>query len=131
LPVITDPIYNFQSVNVEAQQRSPTSLLNWMKRLIRVRKRYPVFGRGTLEFVEARNKKIVAYVRKYQGQVVLVVNNLSRFAQPAQLALQPYQGMRPVELIGEHEFPAVTEQPYFLTLGPHDFFWFRLEGPPG
>ena len=94
-PVILDPIYHYQAVNVEAQLRSPTSLLNWLRRLIRVRREHKVFGRGSLEFVPCRNRTVVAYVRSYQDQTALVVNNLSRFSQPVELDLSRYQGMTP------------------------------------
>jgi maltose alpha-D-glucosyltransferase / alpha-amylase len=126
-PVILDPIYNYQAVNVEAQLRSPTSLLQWLKRLIRVRKKYPVFGRGSLKIIPCANRKVVAYLREYQGQTVLVVNNLSAYAQPAELDLQPYKGRVPVEMLGNHAFPPVGDAPYPLSLSGHSFFWFRLD----
>ncbi|MGQ0548648.1 MAG: maltose alpha-D-glucosyltransferase [Armatimonadota bacterium] len=130
-PLILDPIYNYQAINVEAQLRSPTSFLNWLRRLIRVRKEYPVFALGTLKFVPCKNHRTVAYVREYAGQVVLIVNNLSRFAQPAELDLRAYQGMVPVELIGNNSFPRIGERPYFVTLSPHAFLWFRLDRAEG
>ncbi len=126
-PLILDPIYNYQAINVEAQLRAPTSLLRWLRRLIRVRKAYPIFGRGTLEFVHCDNHRVVAYVRKHRDQTALVVNNLSRFAQPAELHLQSFAGMTPVEMIGNHAFPRIGQWPYFITLSPHGFFWFRLD----
>ena len=126
-PVIMDPVYGYQRTNVEAQQRDPSSLLNWMKRLIRLRKQYPVFGRGAIEFFHPENRKVLVYIRKGEGQTVLVVNNLSRFVQPVQLDLRPYDGWTPIEIIGETPFPQIGELPYFLTLGPHGFYWFRLE----
>jgi maltose alpha-D-glucosyltransferase / alpha-amylase len=92
-----------------------------------VRKKYPVFGRGTLKFVPCENRRVVAYLREYQEQTVLVVNNLSQFAQPAALDLHHFNGCVPVELLGNHEFPPIGEQPYFLSLGPHSFYWFRLD----
>jgi len=127
--ILLDPIYHYQAVNVESQQRSPTSLLNWLRRLIRARKKYPVFGRGSLKFVSCENRRVVAYLREYQEQTVLVVNNLSAFAQPAALDLQAFRGRVPIELLGNHEFPPIGDQPYFLSLNPHSFFWFRLEKP--
>jgi maltose alpha-D-glucosyltransferase/alpha-amylase len=127
LPVLTDPGYHYQAINVEAQQRAPTSLLNWLKRLIAVRKRHPVFGRGTLEFIETGNERVVAYVRAYRDDVVLVVNNLSRFAQPADLDLRKFAGAVPVEMIGGQPFHRISAEPYEVTLSPHAFFWFRLE----
>jgi maltose alpha-D-glucosyltransferase/alpha-amylase len=126
-PLIADPVYGYQAVNVEAQLRSPSSLLNWTKRMIRIRKRYPVFGRGSIEFLHPENRKILAYLRSDGEQTVLVVANLSRFSQPVQLDLRRYRGMTPVELIGETCFPRIPEEPYFLSLGPHGFYWFRLE----
>jgi maltose alpha-D-glucosyltransferase/alpha-amylase len=128
-PVIMDPVYGYQATNVEAQLRNPSSLLNWMKRLIRLRKQYPVFGRGAIEFCHPANQKVLVYVRKGEGQTVLVVNNLSRFVQPVELDLRQYAGWTPVEIIGETPFPQIGELPYFLTLGPHGFYWFRLEAP--
>jgi maltose alpha-D-glucosyltransferase / alpha-amylase len=127
--VIADPVYGYQAINVEAQQRTLTSFLNWMKRLIRVRKQYPAFGRGDTAFLDPTNQKVLAYVRHYQGQRLLCINNLSRFPQPCELDLSPYQGAVPVELIGGVRFPAIGELPYFITLGPHSFYWFRLETP--
>jgi maltose alpha-D-glucosyltransferase/alpha-amylase len=128
-PVIADPVYGYQRTNVEAQERDPSSLLNWMKRMIRLRKQYPVFGRGAIEFFHPENRKVLVYIRQGVGQTVLVVNNLSRFVQPVQLDLRKYAGWTPVEIIGETPFPAIGELPYFLTLGPHGFYWFRLEPP--
>jgi maltose alpha-D-glucosyltransferase/alpha-amylase len=128
-PVIADPVYGFQAVNVEAQERLPTSLLEWTRRIIRVRKRYRAFGRGSLEFLNADNRTVLAYVRAYADEVLLCVVNLSRFVQPSQLDLSAYDGWQPTELIGETPFPPIGELPYFLTFGPHSFYWFRLERP--
>ncbi|MDP2662185.1 MAG: maltose alpha-D-glucosyltransferase [Dehalococcoidia bacterium] len=129
-PPVMDPVYGYQAVNVEAQSRTPTSLLQWTKRIIAIRKRYPVFGRGSLEFLEPANGSILAFLREYEGQKLLVACNLSRFAQPSQLDLRELAGSTPVELFGEVRFPPIGELPYFLTLGPHGFYWFRLD-PPG
>ncbi len=126
-PVVMDPVYGYQSINVEAQERTPTSLLHWVKRLIRVRKKYPAFGRGSLHFIGGGNPKVLAYTRQYEGQTLLIVLNLSRFVQCSEIDLSSFAGMQPVELIGETHFPAITEQAYFFTLGPHAFYWFRLE----
>ncbi|MGI8857966.1 MAG: maltose alpha-D-glucosyltransferase [Thermomicrobiales bacterium] len=126
-PVIMDPVYGYQSINVEAQQRTPTSLLNWIKRLIGVRKKYPAFGRGSLEFLGGGNAKVLAYIRQYEGQTLLVVLNLSRYVQWTEIDLSRFAGMQPVELIGEIRFPVIAEHPYMFTLGPHTFYWFRLE----
>jgi maltose alpha-D-glucosyltransferase/alpha-amylase len=128
-PVISDPVYGYQAVNVDAQERLPTSLLEWMRRLIRIRKRYKAFGRGSLQFLEADNRRVLAYIRAYESETIFCVVNLSRFVQPAQLDLSAYDGWQPVELIGETSFPHIGQLPYFLTLGPHSFYWFRLEPP--
>jgi len=128
-PIIMDPIYNYQAINVEAQSRSPTSLLNWLRRLIRVRKSTKVFGRGSIRFVKCSNHRVLTYVRSYQGEHVLVVASLSRFAQPVELDLAEFAGWVPVEMIGKQEFPRITTLPYFVTMAPHGFFWFQLLPP--
>ena len=130
-PVIMDPVYGYQSVNVEAQTRTPTSLLNWTKRLIAVRKRYQAFGRGSLEFLHPDNLRVMPYVRKYNDEAIFCVVNLSRFVQAAEIDLSAYEGYTPVEMIGETRFPTIGELPYFITLGPHAFYWFRLDAPVG
>ena len=130
-PVVADPVYGYQAVNVEAQQRIPGSLLNWMKRLIRIRRAHPVFGRGTLEFLNPDNRRVVAYLREHEGVSVLCVANLSRFAQYVELDMRRFEGRVPVELMGRVQFPPIGELPYLLTLGPHDFFWFELTEPGG
>jgi maltose alpha-D-glucosyltransferase/alpha-amylase len=130
-PVLMDPLYHYQATNVEAQLRSPTSLLWWLRRLIRVRKKHSVFGRGSIKFVPCENRKVVAYLREYQDQKVLVVSNLSGFAQPAAIELRAFQGMIPVEMLGNHAFPRIEEHPYSLSLSPHSFFWFRLQKDEG
>jgi maltose alpha-D-glucosyltransferase/alpha-amylase len=129
-PVIVDPVYHYEAVNVEAESRVPTSLLNWMRRMLAVRRRYPVFGRGSIEFLHPANRSVLAYVRHNDAQTVLCVVNLSRYVQPVELDLTRYLGRTPIEIIGEQHFPPITETPYFLSLGPHTFFWFRLEGEP-
>jgi maltose alpha-D-glucosyltransferase/alpha-amylase len=125
-PVIADPVYGYQAVNVEAQERAPESLLNWMKRLITVRKRFSVFGRGSLEFLHPENTKILAYTREYQDQIVLIVLNLSNSAQAVELDLGRYNGRLPIELFGETPFPRIGELPYLITLTAYGFYWFRL-----
>jgi maltose alpha-D-glucosyltransferase/alpha-amylase len=127
LPIIIDPEYHYEAVNVEAQQNNPHSLLWWMKRLIALRKRFKAFGRGTLEFLHPDNHKVLAFVRRYQDECVLMLANLSRFVQGVELDLTPYKGLVPVELFGRTEFPVVGEAPYFVTMGPHAFYWFTLE----
>jgi maltose alpha-D-glucosyltransferase/alpha-amylase len=129
LPLVIDPVYHYQSINVDAQRRVPSSLLNWTRRLISIRKRYPVFGRGTIEFLHPSNLAVLAYLRQGEDQTVLVVNNLSRFVQPVELDLSDFVGWVPVELFGETVFPKIGAAPYFLSLGPHTFFWFRLDRP--
>ncbi len=129
LPVNANPVYHYQSVNVETQMRTQTSLLHWVKRLIRVRQKYPVFGRGSIEFLLPENEKILAYVREDGDCAILCVNNLSRFAQAAELNLRRFAGRVPIELHGETRFPSVGELPYLLTFAPHGFYWFRLARP--
>jgi maltose alpha-D-glucosyltransferase/alpha-amylase len=128
-PVIADPVYGYQSINVEAQERTRSSLLNWIKRLIRVRQRYPAFPYGQLRFLSPENRKVLAFVREWKDQVILVLGNLSRFAQPAQLDLRDWEGRVPVELMGETAFPRISTQLYQLALGPYGFLWFRLDKP--
>jgi maltose alpha-D-glucosyltransferase/alpha-amylase len=127
LPVIIDPEYRFETVNVEAQQNNDHSLLWWMKRLIALRKRYRAFGRGGLEFVPSGNSKVLTYVRRFDEEQILVVANLSRHTQCTEADLGAFQGLTPVEMLGRVHFPRVGTQPYFLTLGPYDFYWFALE----
>ena len=127
LPVIADPVYGYQAVNVEAQTKQPTSLLNTMKRLIAVRKRSRAFGRGTIEFLHPVNPSVLAFIREHGDDTILVVANLSGRSQPVSLDLARYRGAVPMELLGGTRFPPVGEQPYFLSLGPHGFYWFRLE----
>ncbi len=129
LPVNANPVYHYQSVNVETQLRTQTSLLNWVKRLIRVRQKYPVFGRGTIEFLLPENEKILAYVREDGTNTILCCNNLSRFAQAAELNMRRFAGRVPIELHGETVFPPIGELPYLLTFAPHGFYWFRLVRP--
>ncbi|QRO02223.1 maltose alpha-D-glucosyltransferase [Archangium violaceum] len=127
-PLIADPVYGYQSINVEAQERVRSSLLNWMKRILRVRQRYPAFAMGRLRWLNPDNRKVLAFVREYEGQTILIVCNLSRFAQPAVIDLRDFEGQVPVELIGETPFPRISgSMPYQLTLGPYMFLWFRLE----
>ena len=126
-PVIMDPVWGYEAINVEAQQNDPSSLLNWMRNMIALRKLFQVFGRGALRFLESSNRKVLAYLRQYQEETVLCVANLSRFAQPVQLDLSELDGMTPVEMLGYVEFPLITKQPYSLTLGPYGFLWIELQ----
>ena len=129
LPIIIDPEYHYEAVNVDAQQHNPNSLLWWMKRLIALRKRHQAFGRGVLEFLHPENPKILAFLRRYQDECILVVVNLSRLVQYVELDLAAFKGIQPVEMFGRVTFPPIGESLYFLTLGPHSFFWFLLDAP--
>jgi maltose alpha-D-glucosyltransferase/alpha-amylase len=126
-PVIMDPVYGYESINVEAQERSPYSLLHWMKRMIALRRQHPVFGRGTTEFIRTDNRKVLTYVRRYQDDVVLCVANLSRTVQPVEIPLSQFAGLTPVEMLGQTQLPRVSDQPYFLTLAPYGFYWFQMQ----
>ncbi|HEX9811129.1 MAG TPA: maltose alpha-D-glucosyltransferase [Burkholderiales bacterium] len=126
LPPIMDPIYGYESVNVEAQLRDPYSLLSWMRRVLAVRKSSKAFGRGTLTFLRPGNRKVLAYLREVDDEAMLCVANLARAAQPVELDLSRFKGRVPVELMGRTAFPPIGELPYLLTLSSHDFYWFRL-----
>jgi len=127
LPVITDPEYHYETINVEAQQANRQSLLWWMKRLIALRKRFKAFCRGTIEFLDPENYKILAFIRCYEKEQVLVVANLSRFVQYVELDLASYAGLAPLEMFGRSAFPTIGKGLYPLSLGPHGFYWFSLE----
>ncbi|HEY8447689.1 MAG TPA: maltose alpha-D-glucosyltransferase [Thermomicrobiales bacterium] len=127
LPVIDDPIYGYETVNVEAQRQLPTSLLNWVKRTLAIRKCHKAFGRGSLEFVLPENPRILAYVRRYEEEAILCVANLAKSTQYVYLDLSAYEGMRPIDLFGDTAFPEISGAPYFLTLPARGFYWFRLE----
>jgi maltose alpha-D-glucosyltransferase / alpha-amylase len=129
LPVIVDPQFHYESVNVETQQNNRHSLLWWMKRLIALRKRHRAFGRGTINFLYPRNRTVLAFIRRHGEERLLVVANLSRFVQYVELDLSAFKGMVAVELFGRTAFPPIGELPYLLTLGPHSFYWFALERP--
>jgi maltose alpha-D-glucosyltransferase/alpha-amylase len=126
-PVITDPEYHYEATNVEANENNPESLLWWMKRLIDLRKTHQVLGRGDVQILHPDNAKVLAFVRRYNNERLLIVANLSRSAQYVELDLKEYSGLSPVELFGRQAFPVLGEQPLFLTLGPHTFYWFSLE----
>jgi maltose alpha-D-glucosyltransferase/alpha-amylase len=126
-PVISDSLYGYQSVNVETQNRNPTSLLNWMRRALRVRRQYKAFGRGSFKWVDEPNEKIVAFIRSYCEEHVLMVVNLASTPQVASLDLSAFAGATPIELFGNSSFPAITEQRYHLTLAARGYFWLRLE----
>jgi maltose alpha-D-glucosyltransferase / alpha-amylase len=129
LPMIMDPVYGYEAVNVEAQSRSLASLLSWTKRLISVRKSSKVFGRGSLSFIRPANRAVLVYIRQYESEVVLCVANLSRSAQAAEIDLAPWRGRVPFELLGRTNFPPIGDVPYIVTLGPYGFFWFLLREP--
>jgi maltose alpha-D-glucosyltransferase/alpha-amylase len=126
LPVLMDPVYGYQAVNVEAELRTPTSLLRWLRRLVELRKQHPVFGLGTYEALLPSNHRVFAHVRQYEEDVVLCVHNLARSAQAVELDLSWWQGRVPVEMFGRSRFPRIGELPYLLTLGPRGFYWFQL-----
>jgi maltose alpha-D-glucosyltransferase/alpha-amylase len=126
-PVVMDPVYGYQAVNVEARQSEPSSLLNWIRHMIAIRKLFHAFGRGTIEFLEPTNRTVLAYLRRYEGEQVLCVANLSRFAQPFECDLSSLAGLTPVEMRGYVEFPRIGETPYPLTLGPYGFLWLELQ----
>ena len=125
-----DPVYGYQAVNVEAQERSPSSLLNWMQRMLALRRQHQTFGRGTIQFLQPANRKILSFVRQDDGETILVVANLARTVQPVELDLREFKGLTPVEMLGRTEFPRIGEPPYFLTLGPYGFYWFLLVEQP-
>jgi maltose alpha-D-glucosyltransferase / alpha-amylase len=131
-PVIMDPIWGYQAINVEAQQSDASSLLHWTRNMIALRKIFQVFGRGTLQFLHPENRKVLAYIREFTGddghsETVLCVANLSRFAQPVALDLAKYSGRQPVEMLGYVPFPLINETPYAITLAPYSFFWLELQ----
>jgi len=128
-PVIVDPPFGYHTINVEAQERTSTSLLRWMRRLIGVRKAQKAFGRGTQEFLHPANKRVLVFLRRYESEVVLCVNNLSRYAQPVELDLREFSGLVPIELWSCEPFPAIGDLPYFFTMAPHGFLWFRIVPP--
>jgi maltose alpha-D-glucosyltransferase/alpha-amylase len=125
-PLISNPVYGYQAINVESQRRSEHSLLSWMKRLIQVRKSSRVFSRGSIEFLQPSNHRVLAYVRQLGEEKLLIVNNLSRSAQAVELDLRRHKGNIPIEMAGGNLFPRIGDLYYLLTLGPYQSFWFRL-----
>ena len=125
-PPILNPVYGYQAVNVLSQKRSQHSLLSWMKHIIQVRRSSPVFGSGSIEFLYPANHRVLAYVRQLDKETVLVVNNLSSAAQAVELDLRRYKGNILIEMFGRNVFPRITDLPYLLTMGPYQFYWFRL-----
>ncbi|GAA3988412.1 maltose alpha-D-glucosyltransferase [Thermobifida alba] len=130
LPLIMDPIYGYQAINVEAQLDNPSSLLNWTRKMIQIRKRHPVFGTGQFTELHASNPSVLAFVREYGNDRMLCVNNLSRFPQPVELDLRRFEGVTPIECTGGVHFPPIGELPYLLTLPGHGFYWFQLPPVP-
>jgi maltose alpha-D-glucosyltransferase/alpha-amylase len=128
-PPLMDPVYGFQAVNVEAQLRTPTSMLRWLRRFIALRKEHPVFGLGSYEPLTPANPKIFAHVRRYEHDVALCVHNLGRSAQAVELDLSAYEGRFPEEMFGRAQFPRIGTLPYLLTIAPRGFFWFLLLAP--
>jgi maltose alpha-D-glucosyltransferase/alpha-amylase len=129
LPVNVDPQCHYESVNVESQLDNPDSLLRWVRRLIALRKRHPVFGRGRMDFVHSDNPRVLSFIRGNDEEEILVVANLSRFAQYVELDLGSHRGVTPRELFGQTRFPMIGELPYLVTLAPHSFYWLSLGGP--
>jgi maltose alpha-D-glucosyltransferase/alpha-amylase len=129
LPPLMDPVFGYQAVNIEAQLRSPTSLLRWLRRFIELRKEHPVFGLGDYTALRPANPRIFSHVRTYEGDILLCVHNLARSAQAVELDLSRWEGKVPVEMAGRSAFPRIGELPYLLTLGPRGFFWFQLLDP--
>ncbi|MBK0402992.1 maltose alpha-D-glucosyltransferase [Adhaeribacter sp. BT258] len=127
LPVIIDPEYKYEAVNVENQEKNPNSLLWWMKRVIAMRKRFKAFGRGKIKFLSPENTKVLAFLRTYEEENILVVCNLSRFPQAVELPLEDYENYSPVEVFGQNRFPKITTHPYLVTLAPYGFYWFTLK----
>ncbi|MDR9760020.1 maltose alpha-D-glucosyltransferase [Rhizobium redzepovicii] len=127
LPPVADPLYGFEAVNVEAQSTDAHSLLNWTRKMLALRGRHPAFGRGSLRFLAPENRKILAYLREYQGETLMCVANLSRLPQAVELDLSSFEGRVPIELTGMSPFPPIGQLTYLLTLPPYGFFWFQLE----
>jgi maltose alpha-D-glucosyltransferase/alpha-amylase len=126
-PVLVDPLDHYQAVNVEAQLRSPASLLHWMRHQLRLRRSHPVFSRGDIRFLNVSCRSVVAFLRSYRSTTALLVHNLSAAVQPVHLELAAHGGMRPVHVSGNHGFPVITADPYFLNLAPYESLWFLLE----
>ena len=130
LPPITDPEYHYEAVNVETQQNNSDSLLWWMKRMIALRKRFKAFSRGSLEFLQPENRKVLAFLRRYDEETILIVANLSHLAQQTKLDLSQFTGWRPADLFGRTQFDPISDSKYYFTLGPYGFYLFSLEPQP-
>ncbi len=127
LPINLDPENHYEAVNVEVQLGNPHSLLWWMRRMLALRKRWRALGEGKCEFLQTENRKVLSYILRYKNETLLVVANLSRFCQPLEMDLSAFQNMALIELFGRTEFPMITDRPYFVSLGPHSFYWFSIE----
>jgi len=127
LPITIDPEYHYESINVENSEKNPSSLLWWTRRVIAMRKQYRAFGRGSIEFLYPDNPKVLAFIREFEEERILVVVNLSRYSQMAEIDLSEYAGMTPVEVFSRNAFPVIRSTPYVFTLGIHDYFWLKLE----
>jgi maltose alpha-D-glucosyltransferase/alpha-amylase len=125
-PVISNAVYGYQAINVAAQKRTEHSLLRWMVALIKLRNSFQVFGRGSIAFLKPANHRVLAYIREFGDEMVLVVNNLSSSAQAVELDVRPFKGFVPIEMFGRNLFPRFGDVPYLLTLGPYQFYWFQL-----
>jgi maltose alpha-D-glucosyltransferase/alpha-amylase len=130
-PVVADPPYGYQTVNVEAQLSTQTSLLRWVQNIVRLRQRYRAFGRGTFEPLAPQNRRVLAFLRRHDGEIILCVNNLARHAQYVELDLREFNGWSPMELWSGQSFPKIGELPYLLTMNGRDFLWFKLQPPGG
>jgi maltose alpha-D-glucosyltransferase/alpha-amylase len=127
LPVIIDPEYQYESVNVENQQKNTNSLLWWMKRVISMRKRFKAFSQGEIKFLYSSNSKVLSFLRTFEQETILVIANLSRYSEAAELALEGFENSVPVELFSQNKFPEIKKEPYLFTVGPHGFYWFLLQ----
>jgi len=126
LPLISNAVFGYQAVNVESQERNPTSLLNWTRRLIEVRRLTPVFGRGSIDFLKPDNHRVLAFTRTLGRETILVVSNLAGTAQAVELDLSRFAGAIPIEMFGGSIFPRIGHEPYIMMMGPYNFYWFRL-----
>lgn len=131
LPIVVDPEFHYQSLNVETEEQNPHSFLWWLRRVLRLRSHYPAFRRGDIQFLFPQNPRIIAYLRRRDDEIILVLANLSRMSQYVELDLNEYRGRTPIELFGRTRFPMIGDLPYMLTLGPYGFYWFRLDWPRG
>jgi maltose alpha-D-glucosyltransferase/alpha-amylase len=126
LPLLTDPVHGHKAANVDAERRDSSSMLHWMRRTLAIRREHPVFGTGGFSVIQASNASVLAFVRQHGDDVVLCINNLSRFAQPTSLPLQRFEGRTPIEMRGRVPFPPIEETDYFVTLGPYGTYWLEL-----